>query len=217
MTLGNGSLAVDQSTPTTFAGSIDGTGGLGKFGTGTLILTGTNGYTGATRVSAGRLELGPGGRLASTTSLSITGGVFDLENGGQTVGSLFGTAGAIDLGNGNLTVDQATSSFFAGSIGGAGGLTKAGAGFLSLTGANTYTGDTTVNAGTLRLGPGGSLASTTALIVNGGGFEILNGSGQTVRLPRRHRRWRAPRRRQPHRGPGGDHELRRRHQWRRAA
>ena len=94
--------------------------------------------------------------------------------------SLFGTGGAINLDNGSLTVDQATTSFFAGSIGGAGGLTKAGAGFLSLTGANTYTGDTTVNAGTLQLGPGGSLASTTALIVNGGGFEILNGSGQTV-------------------------------------
>ena len=89
VTLGNGTtLHVDQSTTTTFAGRIGGTGDLFKSGTGTLILTGTNDYTGDTLVSDGRLELGPGGSLAPSTSLSVTGGVFDLENGGQTVGGL---------------------------------------------------------------------------------------------------------------------------------
>ena len=66
------------------------------------------------------------------------------------------------------------------TIGGAGGLTKTDTGTLILTGADSYTGGTTVDAGTLRLGAGGSLATTGALIVNGGSFDIENGSGQTV-------------------------------------
>ena len=119
VTLGNGSFTVDQSTTTSFAGSIGGTGGLTKSGAGTLILTGTNDYTGITGVSAGRLELGPGGSLAPSSSLFITGGIFDLENGGQTVGGLVGFNGSVNLGNGSLIVDQAAPSMlFASSIGG---------------------------------------------------------------------------------------------------
>ena len=213
VTLGNGTtLHVNQSTTTTFAGRIGGTGDLFKSGTGTLILTGTNDYTGDTLVSDGRLELGPGGGLAPSTSLSVTfSGVFDLENGGQTVGGLSGgSGGSVNLGNGSLTVDQATNSFYDGGIGGTGGLTKSGIGTLIFAGTGSYTGGTQVDAGTLVLDTGGSLASTGALTVNGGVFDLENG-GQTVgALPGTggavH-----PRRRQPHREPVHDHELRRQH------
>src|SRR6185503_9153476 len=108
------------------------------------------------------------------------GGSFDLENGGQTVGSLSGVGGSVILGDGDLTVDQAATTEFDGSIAGIGGLTKTGAGLLTLFGASSYTGPTTVDAGNLQLGEDGSLASTTALIVNGGSFDIENGIGQTV-------------------------------------
>jgi fibronectin-binding autotransporter adhesin len=182
VTLGNGNLIVNQSTTTSFAGSIGGTGTLILTGTGTLILTGTNDYTGATSLSGGTVELGPGGSLASSTVLIVTNAVFDLENGGQTVGKLEGFGGAVNLGNGSLTVDQATNSFYGGGIGGTGGLTKAGIGTLFFTGTGSYTGGTQVEAGTLVLDTGGSLASTGALTVNGGTFDLENG-GQTVGSP----------------------------------
>ena len=103
---------------------------------------------------------------------------------------------------------------FAGSIGGAGGLTKTGAGLLSLTGASSYTGATTVDAGTLQLGTGGSLAPTTALIVNGGSFDIENGSGQTVGSLAGTGGAVTLGNRQPHREPDRDHELCRQHRRR---
>ncbi len=86
---------------TSFAGTIAGPGGLTEAGPGTLILTGASSFTGSTEIDAGRLQLESGGSLASTTALIVKGGTFDLENGGQTVGSLSGTGGAIELGNGD--------------------------------------------------------------------------------------------------------------------
>ena len=65
------------------------------------------------------------------------------------MGALAGTGGSIVLGDGDLTVDQAATTSFAGDIIGTGGLTKTGAGLLSLTGTSFYEGDTTVSAGTL--------------------------------------------------------------------
>src|SRR4029079_5049487 len=102
--LGSGNLIVDQATTTTFAGSIGDAGGLTKSGAGTLNLTGSNDYNGFTVVTGGTLALGPGGSLAPSTLLFITGGTFDLENGGQTAGGLGGTGGAVNLGDGSLTL-----------------------------------------------------------------------------------------------------------------
>jgi fibronectin-binding autotransporter adhesin len=208
VTLGIGNLTVNQSTTTSFAGSIGGTGGLTKSGAGTLILTGASSYTGITGVSGGTLELGPGGSLASGTPLFVTGGIFDLENGGQTVGSLSGTGGGVNLGNGSLTVNQATTTSFAGTIGGAGGLTLEGGGTLALSNAgNSYAGGTTVTGGsTLNIAADGALGApsggltlgdattsgtlaTTAdlssargitLAAGGGSFDVASGTTTTL-------------------------------------
>ena len=53
------------------------------------------------------------------------------------------------------------------------------AGDISLTGSNTYTGGTTVNGGSLSLGPGSTLPYAGALTVNGGSFN-LNGNTQLL-------------------------------------
>ena len=62
------------------------------------------------------------------------------------------------------------------------GIVKSGAGTLLLTGANSYTGTTTVNGGTLTVGAGGTLGATTAsLTVNNPNTGA--GNGVIVNLP----------------------------------
>ncbi|MFX5634310.1 autotransporter-associated beta strand repeat-containing protein, partial [Acinetobacter baumannii] len=53
-------------------------------------------------------------------------------------------------------------------------LTKAGPGTLILTANNTYTGGTTISAGTLQLGSGGNTGSIIGDIVNRGTFNLVN-------------------------------------------
>ncbi len=116
----------------TIASVLSGTQGLDKTGTGTLVLTGANTYSGGTTISAGTLQVGDGG-----TAGSVVGNVVD---------------------NGALAFNRSDAVTYAGIISGTGTLDKQGTGTLALTGANTFTGGTTVTAGTLRLSGGGSLA-----------------------------------------------------------
>jgi autotransporter-associated beta strand protein len=165
-----------DNSSTTFSGSLEGRGSdllsLIKTGSGTMILTGTSANLGGLTVNGGTLQLGAGGSLPSTVALTVnTGGTFDLNGNRQTVGAFSGS-GAVTLGSGTLTVGDGTNTTFTGVISGAGGnLVKQGSGTLTLGGANTYTGTTTVNAGTLSLN--GSLTSDTR--VNAGG--TLGGTG----------------------------------------
>lgn len=122
----------------TFSGQISSGGGGGllgieKVGSGTLILTGTNTYTGGTTISAGALQIGAGG-----TSGSIAGNV---------------------LNNAALVFDRSDSVTFGGVISGSGTLTKMGAGTLTLSSSNTYSGGTSLTDGTLAVASGTSLGS----------------------------------------------------------
>ena len=187
---------------TTIAGAGDtvisgvlggGSGGLAKTGTGTLTLTNANTYTGATTIAPGgtlsvsqdaNLGSVPGATTAS--SLVIDNGIlsttatFTLNaKRGMAVGTFSGSgAGTIDVASGTiLTYGGIITSSGAGT----GGLTKAGAGTLLLSGANTYTGITTISAGTLKLGAASALPSgpgTLNLVVNA--TLDLNGNSTTV-------------------------------------
>ena len=130
-------------------------------GSGTLTLSGTNTYTGATTISAGTLKNGTTGVLYDRTAVTVaSGGTWDLNDFAETVGSIAG-AGNITLGSATLTAGgDDSSTTFSGVISETGGFTKTGAGTLTLSGTNTFTGVTNINAGTVKLGAAGSGSNT---------------------------------------------------------
>ncbi|WP_296347944.1 autotransporter-associated beta strand repeat-containing protein [Reyranella sp.] len=163
ITLGSGTLTVNQTTDTSTGVDVSGSGSLIKTGSGRLTLTNTNSYTGGTTVSGGTLQIGFDNILAATGALTVTGGTFDLNGFDQTVSALAGAGGTVALGTGSvLTVNQSSSTSFAGAIGGNGSLVKTGSGTLTLIGTNTYSGGTTVSGGTLI----GTASSLQGNIVN---------------------------------------------------
>ncbi|WP_167387490.1 autotransporter family protein [Paraburkholderia susongensis] len=90
-------------------------------------------------------------------------------------------AGSLTLGAGGGTFD--TNGFDAGvnaDIGGSGALLKAGNGTLALSGTNTYSGNTTVGAGTLQAGSAGAFSPASGFTVASVGVLDLNGFNQTV-------------------------------------
>lgn len=176
-----GTIDAVGSTDATWSGSISGggTGGLTKSGTGTLTLAGNNTYTGPTIVNAGTLVAGSSSAFGASRFLTVSaGGTANFNGFGQTFFSISGT-GNIASGGASLTVggDNSSSSFDV-SLGGTGGLVKAGSGTLTLTGNNTFTGGITLGSGALsvssdaNLGGAGtlSMAGGTALNITAGGL-----------------------------------------------
>ena len=131
-------------------GETGGSFGLVKTGVGTIALFGINTYTGATTVSDGTLQVGSATALPSGTNLQIdSGGTLDLNNFNASVGT-FNGAGTLSLGSANITTNAGVNALFSGDINGTGGFVKQGTGTLTLSGINTYSGGTTVSAGTLQ-------------------------------------------------------------------
>ena len=162
----------------TVSGIISGSGSLTKAGSGTLTFSANNTYTGDTTISAGTLKLT--GTLADTTDV-INSGTYDVDTT-DTIQSLSGS-GAVELASGiTLTTGDSGDDTISGIVSGDGSLTKAGSGTLTLSATNTYTGDTTISAGTLTVS--GALADTTD-VINSGTYDVdvtdtiqsLSGSG----------------------------------------
>lgn len=176
--LGANTLTFGNATNQTFAGSIGGTGGVVKQGSGRQTLTGSNTYTGGTTINAGTLALSGAGSLAASGSLTLAGAGagFDISASAanQTIGAFSGVAGStVVLGANTLTFGNATNQTFAGSISGSGGVVKQGSGRQTLSGTSTYGGTTTVSAGELRVD--GALAGLGAVTVAAGA--TLSGTG----------------------------------------
>jgi autotransporter-associated beta strand protein len=176
VTLGGATLTTgNDNTSTLFAGTISGTGGLTKIGSGVFTLAASSNYAGTTSIKGGTLKLGNSGALGAS-GLFLTGGLLNLNGNSITVPTLDGTGGAIsDLaataGLSKLTV--ANSGTFAGSIQDGGSrqlaLHMAGGGTLTLSGTNGYTGGTFVDSGTLIVTNPGALADGSSLTVGSAG------------------------------------------------
>ncbi len=172
------------STPVVFGGSIVGSGSLIVTGgsTATEQLSGTNSYSGSTTISSGTLQLGAAAALPSGTSVSLSSGAtFDLNSNIQTIAELSGSGGSVTLGTATLTVGDANTTSYAGTITGAGGLTKQGAGQLTVSAGPAYSGTTNVTAGTLVFSTAPSTISG-ALNTSASGTLTLIGSGVTTNI-----------------------------------
>ena len=152
-----GTCIIDLQTTgnMTVAGVVSGAGGITKNGSGfgPVVFTAANTFTGATTISAGQIQLGNSG---TTGSLSPSSAITD--NGTL----VFKRSNAVTQG-----VDFATV------ISGSGAVTQAGTGILTLNGANTYAGTTTVSSGTLLIN--GTNSGTGAVSV--ASAATLGGSG----------------------------------------
>ncbi len=140
---------------------------------GNSVLNGTA-SAGTVTVNSGTLTLGAANRFTGAPDVTILNGASLVLGGAETFGSLAG-AGALTLGGAPLTVGSSgASTTFSGAINGNGGLTKVGSGTLTLSGPNSYTGPTTLNAGGLNF----DSATTLDSLLLGGG--TLGGSGALV-------------------------------------
>lgn len=163
-----------------------------KTGTGSLTLGGLNTYSGSTTVStACTVLLGTNNALPNTTALnlSVTGVTLDMNGFNCAIGSLAGAAGSVVDNNGGAagtytltTGSDSTTTTFAGVIKNTAqnvGLTKVGAGLMSLTGVNTHTGPTAVNGSRMTLSGSGSLVASPVML-SAGGQLLLDNSGTKV-------------------------------------
>lgn len=148
-----GDLVFDRSDNINYSGSLSGSGGLAQAGTGILTLSGVNTYTGSTTVSAGTLTVDAGGTIGSG-DLVLSGGRVSMDS--LDVARLRASAGTFD-----------------GVLTGTAGLSKVGDGTLVLNGANTYTGGTTAQAGTIVANNNGAFGFGQVSLA-GGALDIRN-------------------------------------------
>ena len=155
-------------------------GGEIEIAAGTLTLSGTNTYTGATYIDSGAtLAIKGGGSIASSAMISFGkgGGTFDISqtDTGASVTDINDIAGNSIIALGAKTLTVTSGSIFAGIIqdsglgnGTGGSLVVAGGAFLELRGVNSFTGSTTIqDGGKLQLSDSGSLAASSGVVADG--------------------------------------------------
>ncbi|MCY2987135.1 MAG: autotransporter-associated beta strand repeat-containing protein, partial [Planctomycetota bacterium] len=183
-------LTVTGAGDMRLAGSVSGTFGLTKLGSGVVTLSASNTYAGDTTVSGGTLRLGANDVIPDGTghgNVAVNGtGTLDVNGFRDTLNGLSGN-GTVDStsGSGTLIVgnSNATSTFF-GIIqnnGGSLALTKVGTGTLTLAGNNTYSGDTTIQAGTISISLNNNLGAATATLICDHGTLLQTASFTTTR------------------------------------
>jgi fibronectin-binding autotransporter adhesin len=170
----NRTLVFNRSDNYWYGGAISGAGTVSQRGAGTLTLSGSNTYSGGTVLYAGTLRLGSAAAIGSTGSIAFSGGTlaFSASNTTDYSGRFSTDANqAYNINTNNQSVTFASALTSSG-----GSLNKFGPGTLTLAGNNTYTSTTTVNAGVLQIGSGGTVGWITTDVVDNGDL-TFNRSG----------------------------------------
>ena len=146
-------------------GVISGAGSLTKIDAGTLTLTGNNTYTGLTTITAGKLNVGSALAIGGGGNITFSGGSlqYSATNTADYSARILNSTSAISIDTNGQNVA------FASTIGATntGGLTKSGAGTLTLSGNNSYTGGTTISAGTIAVANNGAFGTGSLTISEG--------------------------------------------------
>ena len=190
VTLGTNCQVTVSASTLTVGGAISGAYSLTKAGAGNLTLSGANTYTGATSISAGTLAAGSTsafGANSAVTLANIAGAILNITGYNNSIGSLTGggaAGGNVTLGAATLTVgsDNTSPAAYAGIISGTGALIKTGTGTLALSGANTFTGGFTLNAGALNINNGSALGTAAGIFTIAGGTTIDNTTAGAITL-----------------------------------
>ncbi|MFM0063593.1 autotransporter family protein [Paraburkholderia aspalathi] len=170
----NGLVRFAQDSAGTYTGSISGTGAVDKTGAGVLTLAPAaasgNTYSGGTTIDQGTIAVGADNALgANTGGLTFNSGTLQL-----TTSFDLAATRAITLAAGGGTIDtQSFDSTLSQAVSGTGALTKAGSGSLLMTGVSTYSGATTVAAGTLAIG---DATHASAALTGGGAITVAAGA-----------------------------------------
>ena len=202
LNLGTGGVALTANSAVatnagvfTVGGIISGGYSLAKSGIGTLVLSGINTFTGGMTLSGGTLDINNASALGtgiftvsslSTIDNTSGGAITNSKNNPQSWAGDFtftgsnslnlGTGAVTLTGNTNITTTASTLTI-GGGIGGSYDISKSGSGTLVLKGTGTYTGTTTINAGTLQTGAANVIPSGSNLILNGGTLSTGNTVG----------------------------------------
>ena len=153
----------------TLSGVLSGSGDWTKSGVGTLVLSGTNTYTGTVTLSQGTLRVGASNNLGGGGSgVSLDGGTLELTSSFASSKSFsLSSVGTIDVGSNQITLSGVFSGF--------GSFTKRGSGTLVLSGVNTYSGGTVLSEGVLSISSSRGLgASQSALDLDGGTLKVTS-------------------------------------------
>lgn len=147
-----GAIIDTQGFSVTATSPISGSGNLTKLGSGTLSLTGTNTYSGGTRILDGTLQIGDGGTGGTLAAGNVTN-------------------------DATLAINRSDAVTISNQISGLGHFIQRGPGTTTLTGSNTYTGATTAQGGTLRIS-GGSVSATASVWVENAATLAISDGGR---------------------------------------
>jgi fibronectin-binding autotransporter adhesin len=169
VSLGANTLTINDSTSNTnFAAVISGSGGSLVFGGQSMILTGSNTYTGSTTINNGLILLANASGYGTGTGPITIAAPGTLQIGANyTTGAVDPTSTITD--NGILAFSRTDSISFPNAVSGTGGVNLLASGQIDLTHANTYSGSTQVEAGTLLAdNPSGSATGTGNISISSG-------------------------------------------------
>ncbi len=187
---GNGTFDTGANT-LALDGTVIGGGTLVKTGTGTIVLSGSNTYSGGTTLSTGELQLKSASAAGTGAIVQSNGATLVIDTTGGIVNNMSvyditflqgaDLTGTITLNETEFYVTNNVTATSAGLLEGTGGVNKTGAGTLILEGAvaNTFTGASTVTGGTLVLSNSvGSSITGTSIQVDAGATLVLGTDNQ---------------------------------------